>query len=371
LGLSLPTLLFLLFALVCANVAAQAAPDSEPAAAESFAGGQTTLTIATRDVPPFALREGNGEWRGIAIDLWAEIAERLGLDYRLVEIGLTEMLDAVAHGRVDAAVAALTITSDREKRVDFSHPFHTSGLGIAVQHRSDGDLLRVFQRLFSGRFLAVLGGLLALLTIVGVLIWLAERRANAQFPGNPTRGIGAGLWWSAVTMTTVGYGDKAPTTLAGRAIALVWMFAGLIIISSFTAAITTALTVVELNQTITRVEDLHQARVVTLKGSSSEPFLSSLRVRHRSVSSLPEALSLLAEGSADAVVYDAPILKYLIAEQYVGALRVLPFVLQRQDYGIALPQGSPAREPVNEALLRIIRSDGWSAELERYLGRAG
>jgi ABC-type amino acid transport substrate-binding protein len=172
-------------------------------------------------------------------------------------------------------------------------------------------------------------------------------------------------------MTTVGYGDKAPATLAGRAIAMVWMFAGVIIISSFTAAITTALTVGELDQTIKRVDDLYSANVVTVDGSTSETFLRTFRVRHRSVVSLPEALSLLEASEVDAVVYDAPILKYLVAEEYAGTLGVLPFVLQRQDYGIALPQGSPVREPINQALLRIIRSDDWDAQLERYLGRSG
>jgi ABC-type amino acid transport substrate-binding protein len=315
------------------------------------------------------MRVGDGEWRGLAIDLWAEVAERLGVDYRMAELGLKEMLDAVAEGRVDAAVAALTITGDRERRMDFSHPFHTSGIGIAVNQRPGGGFAAVLQRIFSGRFLAVMGGLLLVLTAVGVLIWLAERRANAQFPGAPAKGIGAGLWWSAVTMTTVGYGDKAPTTLAGRAIAMVWMFAALIIASSFTAAITTALTVGELDQKIRRAEDLRQARVVTLEGGTSGAFLDSLGVRHRNVPSLPEALTLLAEGGADALVHDAPILRYMVAEQHPGTLKVLPFMLQRQDYGIALPQGSPAREAVNGALLRIIQSDDWTARLERYLGR--
>jgi voltage-gated potassium channel Kch len=65
----------------------------------------------------------------------------------------------------------------------------------------------------------------SLLTVTGALIWLAERRHNEeQFRRDPAAGIGNGIWWSAVTMTTVGYGDKAPVTLAGRVIALVWMF---------------------------------------------------------------------------------------------------------------------------------------------------
>jgi len=330
-----------------------------------------TLTLATREVPPFAMRDADGNWHGIAIDLWTGIADRLGVDYRYTEVGLAEMLDAVAEGRVDAAVAALTITSEREKRVDFSHPFLTSGLGIAVQQRPGGGALSALKRLLSEQFLVVLAGLLGLLTAVGVLIWLAERRSNGQFSRAPMKGIGAGLWWSAVTMTTVGYGDKAPSTLAGRAIGMVWMFAGIIVISSFTAAITTALTVGELDQsTVKHLNDLYRARVLTLAGSTSDAFLSANRIGHRNADSLPEALTLLADDKADAVVYDAPILKYLVAAQHPGTLRVLPYVLQRQDYGIALPQGSPAREAVNEALLQIIRSDAWQARLEKYLGRA-
>lgn len=367
----LPALLWvILIALASTSAAAQTAFDAPSAPTAATVGTSKPLIIATRQVPPFAMRDPDGNWRGIAIDLWAGIADSLDVDYRFTELGLTEMLDAVADRRVDAAVAALTITSDREQRVDFSHPFHTSGLGIAVQQRPGGGVIAVLQRLLSWQFLAVLGGLLTLLTAVGVIIWVAERRTNAQFARAPVKGIGAGLWWSAVTMTTVGYGDKAPATLAGRAVAIIWMFAGIIIISSFTAAITTALTVGELDQSVKHVDDLYRARVLTLNGSTSDAFLSSHRVRHQTVATLPEALQRLARGEADAVVHDAPILRYLSAELHPGALRVLPQVLQRQDYGIALPQGSPGREQVNAALLRIIRSDAWQDRLQQYLGRA-
>jgi ABC-type amino acid transport substrate-binding protein len=370
-------LLFLLLAPVCSGVAADPEEDIASSATETAEAdadaiwGRKTLTVATREVPPFAFRGPDDRWRGIAIDLWSDVAEQLDADYRFQELGLTEMLDAVAQGQVDAAVAALTITSDREKRIDFSHPFHTSGLGVAVHQQPAGGFATVLKRLFSGQFLTVLAGLLALLASVGILVWLAEHRSNAQFPRTPTKGIGAGVWWSAVTMTTVGYGDKAPTTLLGRIVAMVWMFAALIIITGFTAAITTALTVGELGRAIERAEDLYGARVVTVGGSTSDALLSKHRVQHALVDSLPDALVQVADGQADAVVYDAPILKYLVSREYQGRLRVLPLILQREDYGIALPQGSPAREALNKALLLRIRSDDWREKLADYLGREG
>ncbi|MGB5831737.1 MAG: transporter substrate-binding domain-containing protein [Thiohalocapsa sp.] len=338
---------------------------AEPDAAASV---QAPLVIGTRQVPPFAMRNAEGSWSGITIDLWAQIAEQLSLDYRLVELELSRMIDDLAKGEVDAVAAALTITSARERRVDFTQPFYTSGLGIAVAQHPEGGFIATIQRLFSGRFLHSVAALLGLLTLIGMLIWLAERRRNAQFHGGLARGVGSGLWWSAVTMTTVGYGDKAPITAIGRGIALVWMFASVIIVSGFTAAIATALTVGELRHPIRGPNDLYGTRVITVAGSTSAEFLTRFRVRHKTVPALEQALNQLAAGDADAVLYDAPILRFLIARHHAKSLRVLPQVLQRQDYGIALPQPSPLRESINRALLEITRGEKWEAELERYIG---
>lgn len=328
---------------------------------------EDSMIIATREAPPFAFKGDDGDWSGIAIELWNRIAEEHGFDFHYVELGLTEMLEAAAEGRVDAAVAALTITSDREQVLDFSHAFHASGLAIAVPH-CRSSLLALLSRFMSPGFLAVIGALLGLLIVVGVLIWLAERRSNDQFHRRPLSGIGAGVWWSAVTMTTVGYGDKAPTTLLGRAIGIIWMFAGLLAISAFTAAITTALTVNELDSSIDGVDDLRLKRVLVLSGSTSASFLRDQGIRHQTVDDLSVALTQLAKGKADAVVHDAPILHYEIAEGFGHQLRVLPYILRRQQYGIALPPNSPLREPANVTLLELIRSDDWLKILNRYLG---
>ena len=355
--------------LLVACVAASGLVRAQSATAPDAVGPvQAPMVIGTRQVPPFAMRDADGSWSGIAIDLWAQIAERLGLKYRLVELELSEMIDALADREVDAVVAALTITSAREQRVDFTQPFYTSGLGIAVAQHPEAGFVAILQRLFSGRFLHSVAALLGLLTLIAVLIWLAERRRNAHFHGGLARGIGSGLWWSAVTMTTVGYGDKAPVTAIGRGIALVWMFTSVVIVSSFTAAIATALTVGELRHPIRSPSDLYGTRVITVADSTSAEFLNDHLISFKNVPTLAQALDQLAAGDADAVLYDKPILRFLIAGQYANSLRVLPHILQRQDYGIALQQASPLREPINLELLEITRSEEWAADLERYIG---
>ncbi len=327
-----------------------------------------TLVIATREAPPFALRDGNGEWEGITVALLRELGTSLNIDFELVEMDLTQMLEAVESGEVDAAASALTITADREGAVDFTHPFYSSGLGIAVPRRSSGSLFGAISRLGSLAFLEAALALLALLTVVGVIVWLAERRRNDQFPESPIDGVASGIWWSAVTMTTVGYGDKAPATLPGRIVGLVWMFASIIIISGFTAAIATALTVDRLENSISSIDDLQGRRVLTVVGSTSAAYLDDHLIRHRTRPAVEDAIAALAAGEADAVVYDLPIQRYQAATHAHDRVRVLPNQFAHQDYGIALTDGSPLREAMNREILRYTRSAQWERLLATYLG---
>ncbi|GAA5217259.1 transporter substrate-binding domain-containing protein [Corallincola platygyrae] len=326
-----------------------------------------TIVVGTRHTPPFAIK-GNGDWSGITIDLVKQIATEQGLKIRFVEMGLDEMLDKTAAAEIDMAAAALTVTAERELLMDFTHPYLTSGLGIAVAKRDEITGFSTLQRIFSGPFLKAAGALLVLLTIVGVLIWLAERRRNEQFCEAPVRGIGAGLWWSAVTMTTVGYGDKAPVTLRGRVLGLIWMFASIIVISGFTAAIATSLTVGQLEQSISSIEDLYGEKVVTVRDSTSAHYLTERLIKHIDVDNVEQGLKMVSEGKAKAVVYDMPILQYQIKADYSEQLRVLPSVVVRQDYGIALPTKRGRREMLNQQILSLIDTPQWQQILDVYIG---
>ena len=326
------------------------------------------LVIGTKEAPPFAIKQADGSWQGISINLWEAVAEDLGLRYEFRETDLPGLLAGVEDGFYDAGVAALTITAEREERMDFSHPFHVSGLGIAVQ-LEEGGLWLAVQRLVSPTFLKVVGALFGLLLLVGAAVWLFERRHNPeQFGGSAAQGIASGFWWSAVTMTTVGYGDKAPVSLGGRLLAIVWMFAAIIMVSSFTAAIASALTVSRLEARVQGPDDLPDVRVGSLGASTSASYLERRRTTFRAFDTPEVALRALADDELDAVVYDVPILRHLIQNEYTSILNVLPVTLETQYYGIALPVNSPLREPLNHALLERITDPTWQEVLYRYLG---
>lgn len=175
------------------------------------------------------------------------------------------------------------------------------------------------------------------------------------------------MWWSIVTLTTVGYGDKSPQTGVGRGIAVLWMLSGILIIASFTASVTSALTVGQLRSRISGPSDLTRVRVATVADSTSQSYLQSRHVRHQRFPELADALAALDAGQVEAVVYDAPILRYQVVHDH-PELHVLSGTFERQDYAIAMPTGSPLREQVNRAILRVISKRSWDTTLEDYLG---
>lgn len=350
-----------------ALLACSAAHATAPATASSSATSSRPLVVGVKVAPPFVIADGD-HYRGLSIDLWQEAAADHGWHYTYKAYDLDNLLNAVQHGKVDVALGAITATAEREKRMDFAHPITSSGLGVAVRNEGGSGWLAVAQALISPAFLSVIGTLVLLLLVVGLLVWALEHKRNPeQFGGSKTEGIFSGFWWAMVTMTTVGYGDLAPRSVPGRILGMVWMLAALIVVSFFTASITSALTVGQLSNRITTADDLGHVRVVSIAGSTSGNWLERNHDNYVHADSLHEALSMLADGKADAVVYDAPLLRWQIHRNYSG-LRVLPLRLERQDYAFALPNGSPLREQLDTSLLQRINAPDWPQRLKKYFG---
>lgn len=318
------------------------------------------LRVGLSEVPPFVIHEKNGDWRGISVDLWQDIAKQLGYQFEFEPMQFGELLPSLEAGSLDVVIGALTMTAERESKFDFTHPIYQTGLAIAVPRGADNSGWSALKGLLSWQFASLVLGLAGLLLLVGALLWAFERQRNKdQFGGNPAQGLGNSFWWAAVTMTTVGYGDKSPVTLGGRLIAIIWMFSALIMVSTFTAAVTTALTVGNLQSGIEGAEDLNRAHVATVGGTVGEKYLTSQRIRNTVYPDVLSAMRSVQEGTTDAVVYDLPILQYRNTELARGGLQVLPGTFDNQSYAFAVASGSKLREPISQEILRITNSDEW------------
>ena len=325
------------------------------------------LLIGTRESPPFAMRSDNGAWSGISIEFLDLLADEMGVRVDLVETSLDGLITDVAEGRLDASIAAITVTFEREKVVDFSYPYFLSGLGVAVASQPGSGLGAIAEAVTSRDFLATIGVLVGLLAFVGSLQWLLERRANPkQFEPQPARGLFSGFWWAAVTMTTVGYGDKSPVTVPGRILGLLWMFAALLLMALIVAQLTAAVTEHKIGDAFTDATDLTDIPVGHLEGAASLADLRASGVRPLPYADVAEGLDALRSGRIQAFVHDRPILVWAVAE--TDGVRMTPIRFAPQNYAIALAEDSPHREALNLAILGILDSPAWSGILRRHLG---
>ena len=334
------------------------------------------LIVGVAVGPPFNIKNADGSWTGISVELWRQIAKELGIDFEFHETNLMGNFAGLSEGWLDVAVGPLTITEQREEICDFTHSYFVSNLAVAVPRNrfpaSARFLLAFFDPSAWWIILRIVIGFFAIMVVVAGLMWLCERRANpAQFggEGRPVKGFGSALWWSVVTMTTVGYGDVAPRTLQGRLIAVAWMFVSIVLVSIFTATWASILTTERLHQnTVIRgLDDLRQIHVGTFSDSAAAQYLATNHIDYKALPRT-ELFDWLKKGKIQAVLYDEPFLRYEVRTQYEGEFTVVPLHLDPQLYAFAVREGAPLREPINRVLLRKIHEPAWSDLVYQYLG---
>jgi polar amino acid transport system substrate-binding protein len=327
------------------------------------------VVVAVADVPPFAMKTKDGSWAGLSIELWQAIAQKLGVEFVLREYSPDQLVEAVTKGEVDI-IPALAATVQHEIVMDLSLPFLRSGSAIAVAAKpTEHGWLHFAGRLVSLNILPVIGLLILLSLTAGTIVWLFEARGNPDmFGGGAVRGIGHGIWWAVVTLTTVGYGDKAPRTVGGRMVALVWMFASIILIASFTAVITTSFTVGELQGKVHGLSDLPYVRVGTLSQSQALNFLTKRGIAALPFENAKDGLQAIVDKEIDAFVFNEVVLKHLVKTAFPGRVQVLATTFDHYYVSMAVPSGSPLREPLDRALLGVTATDDWLRLVELYMG---
>lgn len=327
------------------------------------------LIIGTKLAPPFAMKDKQGKWTGISIELWDRIANRLKLKYRLTEEPTVQgLIDKTASKAYDGSIAAITVTANRETVVDFSHPYYVTGLGIAVARGGPPMWSQIGWTLLSLSFLQAVLALLGIAIVVALLIWIFERRHNEDFGGGTLRGIGSSMWWSAEAMTQASTGFRGPKTMPGRIVAMVWMVASIITVAVFTAGVTTALTARKLEGMVREVDDLTRVRVGAVAGSATTEYLLANRIHFRGFNTAEEGLAALQKGTIDAFVYDKPLLAWTVLQHFSSTIDVLGMDFDPQYYAVAFQPESKLRKPFDIAVLEEINGDWWKETLFRYLG---
>lgn len=348
-----------LIALICCNISIYAQIENVDTPVKA-------LRVAVAGSEPFVFNDPES---GISVEIWDKIAEKNSWSYEYVPFQSVEKaLNALKNNDVDLVVGPISITAKRLEDMRFSQPFYNSSISIIsrIDNLSFWDKIKP---LFSIKLVMAIGIFLIILAIVGTFLWLAERKKSPdQFPHEPLNGIGTGMWLAIVTMSTTGYGDKAPVTLAGRIIAGSWMIISIIFATSMVAGIASTLTLSTIGSTtISNIEELSGERAATIYNSPSEGFLKKAKVKVVGVNTLDEAIEKLQNKNVQAVIYDRPQLLYFLKNNEKENLYISKAEYYKQGYGFAFSINSNLTYHVNRSLLELAENQELEGIIYSYI----
>ena len=334
---------------------------------------ESKLRVGVAGSAPFVIKDED-EFKGISLDIWQEITQEEEFDYELIpQPRVQSGLEAIANGQLDVLIGPISITPKRLETLEikFTQPTFFVKIGLVLPSKRPTLWSRIKPFFGIAAISAVLGFCL-LLFIVGNLIWLVERRENSQqFPPKYLSGIGNGMWFALVTLTTVGYGDRAPVTKAGKLIASIWMVISLVSFSSITAGLASAFTVslseLPASQKFTSTADLQGARIAVVSGTSSVDWGKYYRAKLLETDTLKEALDLVVSGKTEGVIFDRPALQYYLSQNPQLKLRLASFSLATETYGFVLPQNNSLERDINVVLLEMHQQQQIKAIGEKWL----
>jgi ABC-type amino acid transport substrate-binding protein len=327
------------------------------------------MKVAVWERPPFMFKDKAGSWSGLSIELWEQIAARLGMTYTYQEMPLDQVLQQLKSGQVDLS-PAVTLSEELSGSMEFTEPYLYSHGAVVTLHKSLLQTLGSFHGIiFNNKVLIIFFGMIGGMFLFSLLLMAAERKhEKGHFSGTPAKRLGSALWFSAVTMTTVGYGDKTPLSPIGRLITFFWMLAGVLIIALFTGTVASDLTRAEARDEIASFGDLTHFRVGCIKGARMETLLRTMGIPSIAYTTPEEAGLGFRSGQINAFAGDQVSLEYLMNKRAPGRLQLFSLPNSALFYAFAVRSGIPQLREINRELLKISLSPDWRSQAERWTG---
>ncbi|XP_075931735.1 glutamate receptor ionotropic, kainate 5-like [Anarhichas minor] len=358
-----------------------------------------TLIITTILENPYVMHKsnyqdlrGNDRYEGFCVDMLRELSDILKFSFRIKLVddrvygapepngSWTGMVGELINRKADLAVAGFTITSEREKVIDFSKPFMT--LGISILYRVNlGRKPGYFSFLDPFSPAVWLFMLLAYLAVSCVLFLAARLSPYEWYNPHPCLRerrdvlenqytLGNSLWFPVGGFMQQG-SEIMPRALSTRCVSGVWWAFTLIIISSYTANLAAFLTVQRMVAPIESPDDLADQTNIqygTIHGGSTMTFFMNSRYQtyqrmwNYMNSKQPSVfVKSTEEGIARVLNSKYAFLMESTMNEYYRSLNCnltqIGGLLDTKGYGIGMPLGSPYRDEITLGILQLQESN--------------
>lgn len=341
-----------------------------PAGIRAQEAASEKLRVGIFGHPPLAIKDKDGNWTGLAADLWEKVAAKTGMAFEYREVPQETAIEQLHRGEVDLIVGEIGVSAARSRLVDFTQPYLQDTGAIALRKTSRYPAWKeLFAELTQHGLVTVVFTMLGTLMVFSFILWWIERGVHkGHFGGKPIHGLGSAIWFSAVTMTTVGYGDKTPQTPLGRFLAFLWMFFGILLVSAFTGAVASSFTVSRLNSSVSHLGDLMRFQNGVVQGSLSQTVLSTAGIPFKTYPTIEAGLKAVQDGEITALVGSKITFQYLTSKSYPDLL-VDDFSASHINYAMATRPRFPGYQDINVALIEIVAGQDWEAIETQWLGQ--
>ncbi|XP_057954524.1 glutamate receptor 3.7-like isoform X1 [Malania oleifera] len=323
------------------------------------------------------------EIRGYCIDLFKEARKLVPYDlpYRFELFGdgrsnpnYDELVRMVADNVFDAAVGDIAIVPHRTKIVDFSQPYIAAGLVIVAPIGNSTSSAWVFLKPFTVEMWCVTA---ASFVMIAVVIWILEHRVNEDFRGPPRKQLITMFLFSFSTLFNTNQEDTVSTL--GRMVMVVWLFLLMVITSSYTASLTSILTVQQLSSSITGIDSLIASNLPIgfQRGSFAYSYLTENLNIHRSrlvsLGSPGDYERALRKGPRDggvvAIVDELPYVELFLSNQTDFGIVGQSFT--KSEWGFAFQRDSPLAIDMSTAILKLSESGRLQKIHEKWFCKMG
>ncbi|KAL5200913.1 hypothetical protein ABZP36_035267 [Zizania latifolia] len=279
-----------------------------------------------------------------------------------------KLVQLVANGTFDAAVADITITAARSNHVDFTLPYMVSGIAMVAPLR-DNRRNQTWVFLKPLRYDLWLASA-AFFLFTGFAVWAVEHRKNDEFRGPPSYQVGTLLYFGFSTLV-FSHRENLRNNLSRFAV-VVWCFVVLILQSSYTASLTSMLTVPQLEPVIGDYAELWRgtAKVGIMNNSFMQDtmtrsgFPHSRLVPYKAAQSFHEAL---INGTIGSIVDEIPYLRIFL-KSYCNRFSMTGKTNKTGGFGFAFPKGSPYVADLSRAILALTETEEMNLIERKWFG---
>jgi hypothetical protein len=353
----------LLIMLTASKMLAEQIVDSKP---------EAKLKVAVSERPPYCFREGD-KWTGLSIALWEQVAQRLGLSYEYLDVPLSKIAQSLVKGGCDLT-PLLGLSQEQALQLRYTQPYLVSqGALLTRRECAVREMMMLGKHLLNRQMLMIMGLMLVGMMIFSIILLLIEkRRREDHFPGSRLKGFGSALWFSASTMTTVGYGDTTHLSPLSRVVTFLWMLFGVLVIAVFTGSVSSSLTMSDITAGIIHFQEINRFDTGVLKGSKMDELLESRGIPATRYDSLKAGLDALRmRTSISAFAGDEVSLGYETSRNFAGDFHMSLIPQAELLYAFACRSGLPQFDAINGELMKITLASDWHARCERWIGPSG